>query len=99
MGAVRADVTSQDKHQLLQSVSFGQRIAEDEVDDIASYFVETDQWKRIYSGAVDIVYGPKGSGKSAIYSLLMGRTSELFDRGIVVAAAENPRERPHLGTS
>jgi hypothetical protein len=78
----------------LQSVSFGQRIAEGEVDDLASYFVETDQWKRIYSGAVDIVYGPKGSGKSAIYSLLMGRTTELFDRGIVVAAAENPRGTP-----
>jgi hypothetical protein len=91
---VSTDSTGVNKHDVLQSVSFGQRIAEDEVDDLASYFVETDQWKRIYSGQVDVVYGPKGSGKSAIYSLLMARTNELFDRGIVAAAAENPRGTP-----
>jgi hypothetical protein len=93
-GAASMSAASDNKHEILQAVSFGQRIAEDEVDDLASYFVETDQWKRIFSGAVDIVYGPKGSGKSAIYSLLMTRTDALFDRGIIVAAAENPRGTP-----
>ncbi len=82
------------KHDVLQAVSFGQRIAEDEGDELAAYFVETDQWKRIFSGEVDVVYGPKGSGKSAIYSLLMARTDALFDRAILVAAAENPRGTP-----
>lgn len=82
------------KHDLLQKVSFGQRIAEEEVDELARYFVETDQWKRIFSGSVDVVYGPKGSGKSAIYSLLTSRADELFDRGIILAAAENPRGQP-----
>ena len=91
MGDIAAE---KNKHDILQTVSFGQRIAEDEIDDLASYFVETDQWKRIYSGEVDVVYGPKGSGKSAIYSLLMERTNDLFDRGIIAAAAENPRGTP-----
>jgi ABC-type lipoprotein export system ATPase subunit len=33
------------------------------------YFVETDQWKRLLRGEVDIVYGPKGSGKSALLAV------------------------------
>ncbi len=39
-------------------------------DQLASYFVETDHWGRLYSDEVDIIYGPKGAGKSALYSLL-----------------------------
>ena len=39
----------------------------------------------------DVVRGPKGSGKSAIYSLLLERQSELFDRNIIVVPGENPR--------
>ena len=80
-----------DKRSLLQQISFGARVAEDEGERLAAYFVETDQWKRVYDGEVDIVQGPKGSGKSAIYSLLLAREGELFDRNIIVVAAENPR--------
>ena len=82
------------KRDLLGRVSFGARIAEEEGEQLSRYFVETDQWKRIFNGDVDVVYGSKGSGKSAIYSLLTARTDELFDRGIVLAAAENPRGAP-----
>lgn len=81
------------KREILEGISFGRRIAE-EVAELSSYFVETDQWKRIYLGEVDIVYGPKGSGKSAIYSLLIDRHSELEKRGIITLAAENPRGTP-----
>ncbi len=80
-----------DKKALLQQISFGARVAEDEGEQLAAYFVETDQWGRVYEGEVDIVQGPKGSGKSAIYSLLLAREGELFDRDIIVVAAENPR--------
>lgn len=80
--------------EVLISVNFGQRVAEDESDVLASYFVETDQWRRVYSGDVDVVYGPKGSGKSALYSLLLTRADDLFDRKILLAAAENPRGTP-----
>src|SRR5207237_881456 len=59
---------------VLRTLNFGQRIAEDERDYLARYFVETDQWRRMYSGEVDIVYGAKGSGKSALYFLLLDRS-------------------------
>ena len=83
-----------DKRQLLQETTFGRRVAEEEIDALQSYFVETDQWQRILSGDIDVVYGPKGSGKSAIYFLLLAREDELFDRGILLVAAENPRGTP-----
>jgi len=82
------------KHEILREVTFGKRVAEDEVGELTSYFVETDQWQRIYSGEVDIVYGTKGSGKSAIYTLLLSRTNALFDRSILITPAENPRGTP-----
>jgi hypothetical protein len=79
------------KLDVLKSISFGERIAEDETAFLSSYFVQTDQWQRIFRGEVDVVYGPKGSGKSAIYSVLLDKSGELFDRRILIAPAENPR--------
>jgi hypothetical protein len=79
-----------DRKSVLQSASFGERIAEQEIDELSEYFVETDQWRRLLAGEVDIVYGPKGSGKSALYSLLSARSDELFDRGILIVPGENP---------
>ncbi len=83
-----------DKHEILRSVSFGQRVAEDETDALSAYFVETDHWSRLYRGDIDIVYGAKGAGKSALYSLLLSRNTELFDKNILLVAAENPRGAP-----
>lgn len=80
--------------EVLRPVTFGQRVAEEEGDILAAYFVETDHWRRLYSDAVDVVYGPKGAGKSALYSLLVARRNELFDQGVLLAPAENPRGAP-----
>jgi hypothetical protein len=80
-----------EKREVLKSTTFGKTIAEEEGTGLSSYFVETDQWQRIFAGDIDLVYGTKGSGKSAIYALLLSRASELFDRGIIITAAENPR--------
>ena len=60
-----------DKFELLKSISFGERVAEDEINELAKYFVETDQWGRMVKGEIDVVRGAKGAGKSAIYSLLI----------------------------
>jgi len=76
--------------ELLVGADFGHRIAEDERDELEQYFVETDQWRRLFGGSIDVVYGAKGSGKSALYSLLVQKTDELFDRGIVLIPGENP---------
>jgi hypothetical protein len=79
------------KAELLRQVSFGSRVAEEESTSLKNYFVETNEWKRVYGREVDVVYGPKGSGKSAIYALLQERATELFDDSILYIAAENPR--------
>jgi hypothetical protein len=76
---------------LLKQISFGVQVAEDEVNELASYFVETNQWARIAKGDIDIVRGEKGAGKSAIYSLLITKVGNFFDQDILLVAAENPR--------
>ncbi len=80
-----------DKRAILGSITFGHRVAEEETDVLSTYFVETDHWQRLYKGDIDVVYGPKGSGKSALYSLLLSKSTELFDRNILLVAGENPR--------
>jgi hypothetical protein len=77
--------------QLLKSITFGERVAEDETSALGQYFVETDQWERIFDGKIDVIRGDKGSGKSAIYSLLDSKANQLFDRRVLLTTAENPR--------
>lgn len=79
------------KAQLLRNLDFGQSVAEQEIDQLHKYFVETKEWADLLSGVVDIVYGPKGSGKSALYTLLNDNEHDLFQKQIVLRFAENPR--------
>ena len=79
----------------LMNANFGSRVAEDEVDSLHGYFVETEQWRKLYSGSVDIIFGAKGAGKSALYSLLVSQKNALrLGRRTVFIAAENPRGTP-----
>lgn len=77
--------------ELLKSLDFGQSVAEQEIDNLHKYFVQTKQWEDLIAGGVDIVYGPKGSGKSALYTLLNNNGEELLKRNIILQFAENPR--------
>ncbi|MEC4767170.1 hypothetical protein LPL18_007440 [Halomonas sp. CUBES01] len=79
------------KIEVLKSLELGARVAEDEVESLEKYFVETDQWRQISSGKIDVVYGPKGSGKSALYTLLNRREDHFFDEGILLSSGENVR--------
>lgn len=83
--------TLQNKRDVLYNLDFGARVAEDEQDGLADYFVETDQWRKVLSGTVDVVFGPKGSGKSALYTALMNHKSEMAARNIILMTAEKPR--------
>lgn len=84
-----------DKRTALSGATFGKRIAEEEGDILSDYFVKTEQWRRLISGEVDIVYGPKGSGKSALYTLLTREFDKLrVERRTVAIPAENPRGTP-----
>jgi hypothetical protein len=83
------------RKEALISASFGSRVAEDENEGLKSYFVETEQWRKIFNGEVDVVFGAKGAGKSALYSLLVAQKDVLrLGRRIVFIAAENPRGTP-----
>jgi hypothetical protein len=77
--------------ELLKNLTFGARVAEEETVELAKYFVETDQWNKIFRGEIDVVRGDKGAGKSAIYSLLATKANELFDKEILLVTAERPR--------
>jgi tetratricopeptide (TPR) repeat protein len=81
------------RRRVLADLRLGSRVAEDE-DELASYFVETSQWKRVWRGEIDLIYGQKGSGKSAIYATLLARKGQLVQRSVLEAAAEDPREAP-----
>ena len=60
------EVSRMTKRDVLAQTTFGERIAEDEAETLISYFVETDQWRKLLSGSVDIVYGPSRiSGRQA----------------------------------
>lgn len=87
--------------EVLRKSAFGRRTAEEEHAELHQYFVETEQWRRVYSGEIDVVYGPKGSGKSAIYSLILRNQDPLSDKKVLVVPGENPQGAPafqHLST-
>lgn len=79
------------KIDLLKSINFGESVAELEAEKLRDYFIETYYWNQLKGGRVDIVYGLKGSGKSAIYSLININEPELFQKNIIIKFAENPR--------
>jgi len=81
---------SVDRRAVIEDISFGGRTAEDESDHLARYFVETEQWRKVWSDEVDIVFAPKGGGKSAIYSMLVSREEALFSRNVILVPGENP---------
>ncbi|MCB0540694.1 MAG: hypothetical protein KDE33_24470, partial [Bacteroidetes bacterium] len=80
-----------DKVELIKSIKFGHRIAEDEAEQLAKYFVSTEDWRRLFENEIDIIYGTKGAGKSALYAILDSKKMELFDKTVLLATAENPR--------
>src|SRR5260221_5979927 len=82
------------KVDIVRQLSFGKRIAEEETGELSEYFVETEHWRKIREGTVDIVYGSKGSGTSAIYAYLLQRKDELDAEGTSIIAAENVRGAP-----
>jgi hypothetical protein len=57
------------KGELLYQLTFGGRVAEEEAN-LEDFFVETTLWKELFDGQIDIVYGAKGAGKSALYSFV-----------------------------
>ncbi len=90
------DRSTSSRRELLDGLTFGESVAEQEKAELENYFVETDQWERLLAGTVDIVYGAKGSGKSALYSLLTQDSvvRKQLRAGVVVVPVENPSGTP-----
>lgn len=74
----------------LTGLSFGERVAENESARLAEYFVKTEQWNSLLLGKVDVIFGSKGAGKSALYTLLMNEKDNLINDGIIILSAEKP---------
>lgn len=74
----------------LDKISFGERVAEQESDKLSNYFIKTQQWESLYNGDTDIIFGAKGSGKSALYTLLLKRTDDFKKRNTILLSAEKP---------
>jgi hypothetical protein len=57
----------------LQSLTFGDPTAENEMTTLGSYYMQTDEFSRALRGDVNLVVGRKGSGKTALFLQLRDR--------------------------
>jgi hypothetical protein len=80
-----------EKIEILQQINLGERIAEEEIETLDKYFVSTEDWRLLFENKVDVIYGTKGAGKSALYAILDSKKQQLFDKSIFLTTAENPR--------
>ncbi|MBI5687331.1 MAG: hypothetical protein HZC54_19835 [Verrucomicrobia bacterium] len=51
----------------IQELNLGQSAAENEHDQLANYYIQTEQYQAVLRGEVQIVSGRKGSGKTALF--------------------------------
>jgi hypothetical protein len=58
----------------LASLSLGASSAENELRDLGSYYLQTDQFLRALRGEARLVVGRKGSGKTAVFAQVRDRT-------------------------
>lgn len=60
---------------ILEKVHFGASSAENEISDLADYYLATDEFRRALQGEARLVVGRKGSGKSAIFFRVRDKVS------------------------
>jgi hypothetical protein len=66
----------------LERLTLGASAAENELQDLGFYYLETDEYRRALRGEVQVVTGRKGSGKTALFAQLRDRLRE--DKSYVV---------------
>lgn len=80
--------------ELLRKLDLGNSVAEFDAD-LKSYFVETQTFRALVKGDVDIVAGDKGTGKTALYRVLRDRYREYPELAQVeILPAFNPAGNP-----
>lgn len=60
---------------ILEKVHFGASSAENEIADLADYYLATDEFRRALHGEARLVVGRKGSGKSAVFFRIRDKVS------------------------
>jgi len=83
-----------DRLELLRQLSFGETVAEAEIDHLHRYFARTALWTDLQDGRFDITLGPKGSGKSALYLLLARESASAEEAGRYIIKGENLHDTP-----
>ncbi len=63
----KTDVVAAIPGSLLQRISLGDPMAENEFQSLAAYYVQTDEYNRALRGEVNLVVGRKGTGKTALF--------------------------------
>lgn len=69
----QVDLPLKTAHTSLQSLTFGDPTAENEMTTLGAYYMQTDQFNRALRGEVNLVVGRKGSGKTALFLQLRDR--------------------------
>ena len=74
----RADITSAPSQAvpLIRKIHVGDYVAENELSDLAAYFVETAEFEDALAGTFKIFVGRKGTGKSAVTHMVADRLRE-----------------------
>ena len=74
----RADITSAPSQAvpLIRKIHVGDYVAENELSDLAAYFVETAEFEDALAGTFQVFVGRKGTGKSAVTHMVADRIRE-----------------------
>jgi len=78
------------RKEALQQLNLGETVAEFDKD-LRNYFVETETFRSVIHGRKDVVAGDKGTGKTALFQILLQRYTEIPELNQVeVVPAFNP---------
>ena len=85
-----------DAQQVVQSISMGSRVAEEEAADLAAYFVETENWRKVYQGEADVIFtsGGASAGDEDHVSALLRAEGTIASWRIAIKPG-----RPEIGRS
>ncbi|HEX8377795.1 MAG TPA: hypothetical protein VF602_08245 [Pedobacter sp.] len=76
--------------EILRELKLGNSVAEEDKD-LENYFVETDTFRSLIDDENDIIAGDKGTGKTALYKILMNRAKSTKSlKKVEILTAFNP---------
>lgn len=77
------------KRDIVSSLDLGPAVAENAADAGGGYFVGTLAWDELNSDRADLLFGPKGSGKSELFREVFRRAHEFRKRNIELISPSN----------